>query len=128
MPQATAGTQRPDAALIAALERADYHPLWTRYKAITPVSPSAKDPPMLWRWADFVPLADRAAREVPIDDVERRAIIMVNPAFGGRTQSTSNLLAAFTVLEPGDRAVPHPLRDARRGRSHGGERTALRNA
>ena len=45
--------------------------------------------------------------EVPIDDVERRALILVNPAFGGETVTTSNLIAAFTVLDPGDRARPH---------------------
>lgn len=99
--------ERPDAALIRALEGAGYHPLWDRYQRITPVEPRAKDVPMHWRWADFEPFAERAAREVPIEDVERRAIIMVNPAFGGETVTTGNLIAAFTVLEPGDRAVPH---------------------
>jgi len=39
--------------------------------------------------------------------VERRALILVNPAFGGETVTTSNLIAAFTVLDPGDRARPH---------------------
>ena len=45
--------------------------------------------------------------EVAIDDVERRALILVNPAFGGETVTTTNLIAAFTVLDPGDRARPH---------------------
>jgi gentisate 1,2-dioxygenase len=44
---------------------------------------------------------------VAIDDVERRALILVNPAFAGETVTTSNLIAAFTVLDPGDRAPPH---------------------
>jgi gentisate 1,2-dioxygenase len=98
---------RPDANLIGALEAARYHPLWDRYKRITPIEPGAKDTPMHWRWADFEPFTARAAREVPIEDVERRAIIMVNPAFGGATATTSNLIGAFTVLNPGDRAPPH---------------------
>ena len=98
---------RPDAALIAALEAARYHPLWDRYQRITPLAPRAKDAPMLWRWRDFEPFVARAAREVPIADVERRAIILAHPAFDGATQTTSNLLGAFTVLNPGDRAVPH---------------------
>jgi gentisate 1,2-dioxygenase len=98
---------RPDADLIRAIETANYHPLWDRYKSFTPVAPRERDKPMLWRWREFAPLADRAAKEVPIEDVERRAIIMVNPAFGGETATTSNLLAAFTILEPGDHAVPH---------------------
>ncbi|HTY65472.1 MAG TPA: cupin domain-containing protein [Alphaproteobacteria bacterium] len=98
---------RRDAGLIAALEEARLHPLWTRYKQITPIHPAAQDAPMHWRWRDIEPLTRRAAAEVPIEDVERRAIIMVNPAFGGATATTSNLIGAFTVLEPGDKAVPH---------------------
>ena len=109
MNQAAAPQQltRPDADLIRTLEEARYHPLWDRYKRITPVLPSAKDTPSLWRWRDFEPLTARAATEVAIEDVERRAIIMANPAFGGATVTTSNLIGAFTVLEPGDHAVPH---------------------
>jgi gentisate 1,2-dioxygenase len=98
---------RPDAALIAALESARYHPLWDRYKRITPILPKAPDAPAIWRWRDFEPFVARAAHEVPIEDVERRAIICANPAFGGATVTTSNLIGAFTVLEPGDHAVPH---------------------
>jgi len=98
---------RADAALIEALERSHIHPLWDRYKRITPVAPSAKDAPMHWRWRDVEPFTARAASEVAIEDVERRALILVNPAFGGDTVTTQNLIAAFTVLEPGDKAVPH---------------------
>ncbi len=100
-------TVRPDAALIASLEAAHYHPLWDRYKRITPIQPAPKDAPMHWPWRGFEPFVARAAKEVPIEDVERRAIIMANPAFGGDTVTTSNMIAAFTILEPGDHAVPH---------------------
>jgi gentisate 1,2-dioxygenase len=98
---------RADASLIQALERSHIHPLWDRYKRITPVAPQPKDAPMHWRWRDIEPFAERAAREVGIEDVERRALILANPAFGGDTVTTQNLIGAFTVLEPGDRAVPH---------------------
>jgi gentisate 1,2-dioxygenase len=98
---------RADAALIGALERSNIHPLWDRYKRITPVAPGAKDAPMHWRWRDLEPFTERAAKEVAIEDVERRALILANPAFGGETVTTQNLIGAFTVLEPGDKAVPH---------------------
>ena len=98
---------RSDAGLISALERSNIHPLWDRYKSITPVAPRASDAPMHWRWRDIEPFVERAASEVPIEDVERRALILVNPAFGGDTVTTQNLIGAFTVLEPGDKAVPH---------------------
>ncbi|HEY7607933.1 MAG TPA: cupin domain-containing protein [Alphaproteobacteria bacterium] len=102
-----ARASRPDAALISALEAAQIHPLWDRYKAITPMAPAAKDAPYHWRWRAIESLGHRAAQEVPVEDVERRAIIMAHPAFNGATVSTSNLIGAFTVLEPGDRARPH---------------------
>ena len=99
--------ERPDAGLIAALEGARIHPLWDRYQRITPMAPRAKDAPMHWRWRDIEPFTERAASEVGIEDVERRALILANPAFDGATVTTQNLIGAFTVLEPGDKAVPH---------------------
>lgn len=104
---ATTDQDRPDAGLIRDLEAANWHPLWDRYKRITPIEPSARDGSFVWRWADIEPFTERAAQEVPIEDVERRALIMAHPAFGGATQTTSNLLSAFTVLQPGDHARPH---------------------
>jgi gentisate 1,2-dioxygenase len=99
--------ERSDAALIEALERSHIHPLWDRYRRITPVAPKPKDAPMHWRWRDLEPFTERAAREVGIDDVERRALILANPAFGADSATTQNLIGAFTVLEPGDKALPH---------------------
>lgn len=98
---------RADAGLIADLEAADIHPLWDRYKKITPITPSPDDPPFIWRWKNIEPYTGRAATEIAMEDAERRALIMANPAFGGKTQTTHNLLSAFTVLEPGDKALPH---------------------
>jgi len=98
---------RRDKDFVAALEAADIHPLWDRYKKITPIHPQSKDPPFLWRWRDIEPFAWRSAGEVSLEDAERRALIMAHPAFGGETMTASNLLAAFTILEPGDKARPH---------------------
>jgi gentisate 1,2-dioxygenase len=69
--------------------------------------PRARDAPAHWAWAEVQPFTDRAAREVPMEDAERRAMILANPDFGGQTITTGSLIAAFSVLEPGDRARPH---------------------
>jgi gentisate 1,2-dioxygenase len=92
---------------VAELAAANLHPLWDRFKTLTPVRPQPRDAPLIWRWKDIEPFAERAVGEVAIDDVERRALILVNPAFAGETVTTNNLIAAFTVLDPGDRARPH---------------------
>ena len=105
MANVAAATKQDD--FVAQLEAANLHPLWDRFRTLTPVKPQAKDPPLIWRWRDIEPFTERAGAEVSIDDVERRALILVNPAFGGETVTTSNLIGAFTVLDPGDRARPH---------------------
>ena len=101
------GAPRADAGLISDLEASDIHPLWDRYKRITPITPAPDDPPFVWRWKDIDPFTARAATEIAMEDAERRALIMAHPAFDGETKTTHNLLSAFTVLEPGDKALPH---------------------
>lgn len=104
---ADTSAERPDAALIADLEAVNFQPLWDRFQKLTPVDPDARDNPFHWPWQDIAPLTKRAAQDVPMEDAERRAVIMCNPDFGGRIVSTSNLIGAFTVLQPGDKAPPH---------------------
>ena len=94
-------------SFVAELEASNLHPLWDRYQHITPIKPQPRDAPLLWRWQDIEPFLHRAVGEVAINDIERRALIMVHPAFGAETTTSSTLLAAFTVLDPGDRARPH---------------------
>ena len=53
------------------------------------VRPQPRDAPLIWRW-NIELHAERAVGEVAIDDVERRALILVNPAFAGDTVTTSN--------------------------------------
>lgn len=97
----------PGNPFVAELEAAHLHPLWDRYQRITPVRPQPQDAPFHWRWRDVEPFLHRSVGEVAINDIERRAVIMAHPAFAADTTTTSTLLAAFTVLEPGDRARPH---------------------
>ncbi len=105
---ADVATTAPQAApFVAELEAKHLHPLWDRYQRITPVRPQPRDAPFVWRWRDIEPFLHRSVGEVSINDIERRALIMAHPAFGADTTTTSTLLAAFTVLDPGDRARPH---------------------
>jgi len=102
-----AQTARQLPAFIAELEQNHLHPLWDRYQRITPIKPQAPDTPFIWHWREVEPFLHRSVGEVSINDIERRALIMAHPAFGSDTTTTSTLLAAFTVLDPGDRARPH---------------------
>jgi gentisate 1,2-dioxygenase len=103
----TATAAKQASSFVAELEAKNLHPLWDRYQRITPIKPQPRDAPFLWRWRDIEPFLHRSVGEVSINDIERRALIMAHPAFGAETTTTSTMLAAFTVLEPGDRARPH---------------------
>src|SRR6202048_1856467 len=92
---------------VSELEARNLHPLWDRYQRITPIKPQAQDAPFLWRWREVEPFLHRSVAEVSINDIERRALILAHPAFATDTTTTSTLLAAFTVLDLGDRARPH---------------------
>src|SRR2546428_8139693 len=102
---ATAATEA--SPFVAELEAKNLHPLWDRYQRITPIKPQPQDAPFSGRWPEVEPYLHRSVAEVSINDIERRALIMAHPAFGNETTTTSTLLAAFTVLDPGDRARPH---------------------
>jgi gentisate 1,2-dioxygenase len=107
MASATIAEHKQGSPFVSELEAKHLHPLWDRYQRITPVKPQARDAPFLWRWSEIEPFLHRSVAEVSINDIERRALIMAHPAFGAETTTTSTLLAAFTVLDPGDRARPH---------------------
>jgi gentisate 1,2-dioxygenase len=78
-----------------------------RYHDLLGAEPVAPDKPWLWRWTELQGLIDRAAREVSMDEAERRVLMLVNPAFGGKAVTTTNLFAGLQILEPGESARPH---------------------
>jgi gentisate 1,2-dioxygenase len=107
MAQAAAAEIAARAPFLAELDKAHLHPLWDRYKRITPMLPKPLDTPFHWPWRETEALLHRAVAEVAIEDIERRALIMSHPCFGDETATTGTMLAAFTVLDPGEQARPH---------------------
>lgn len=107
MAQTAAAEIAARAPFLAELDKANLHPLWDRYKRITPMQPLPADTPFHWPWRDTEALLHRAVAEVAIEDIERRALIMSHPNFGQETATTGTMLGAFTVLDPGEQARPH---------------------
>jgi gentisate 1,2-dioxygenase len=94
-------------AFTAALAAANAQALGDRYETLLSREPRAKDAAMRWAWSAMAPIVDMAAAEVGMTEAERRAIMLVHPAFGGEPVTTTNLFAALQVLEPGESARPH---------------------
>ena len=82
-------------------------PFWEVSGEVMPSEPRAPDTARIWRWNDLLPFIDRAGREVPMENAERRALMLVNPDFGGKSVTTTNLFAGIQILEPGEAALSH---------------------
>lgn len=82
-------------------------PFWEISDEVMLSEPCAPDAARIWRWKDLLPFIDEAGRTVSMDNAERRALMLVNPDFGGRTATTTNLYAGIQILEPGEAALPH---------------------
>ncbi len=82
-------------------------PFWEVSGEVMPSEPRAPDSARIWRWNDLLPFIDRAGREVPMENAERRALMLVNPDFGGKSFTTTNLFAGIQILEPGEAALSH---------------------
>ena len=65
-------------------------------------------PSHIWHWNEMTPLLDQSAKEVSMDDAERRVLILRNPGLtGARSGAAPNLSVNLQVLMPGEKARPH---------------------
>jgi gentisate 1,2-dioxygenase len=92
--------------LLQAMSKESVLPLWDRYKTLNTREPQFYEP-MIWPWATMEPLVDRAAREVSMEEAERRALLFCHPAFPGTVFTTPTLSGALQILEPGESAHAH---------------------
>ena len=95
------------ASLISALGAVGSQPLWDRYHRLTRREPSAADKPWHWPWSVMEPLVSRAAKEVSLEDAERRVLLFANPAFPESAATTTNLSSGLQTLLPGELARAH---------------------
>jgi gentisate 1,2-dioxygenase len=95
------------AAYSDALDALALAPLWTALHALLPNERVTAAVPHLWRWRDVRPRVLEAARLVPMEQAERRVLVLRNPGLGGAYAITSSLFAGFQVILPGEAAPSH---------------------
>ncbi len=100
-----------DAQLPAAysdqLEALSLAPLWTALHALLPPERQTRVVPHRWRWSDLrAPLLE-AARLVPIEQAERRVLVLCNPGLPGNFSATATLYAGLQIILPGEAAPSH---------------------
>ena len=95
------------AAYSDALDSLALAPLWTALHALLPNERVTAAVPHVWHWRDVrTPLLE-AARLVPIEQAERRVLVLRNPGLGGAYAITATLFAGLQVILPGEAAPSH---------------------
>src|SRR5437870_11321608 len=90
-----------------ALDALSLGPLWTALHVLLPNERVTAAVPHRWRWQDLRPLLLEAARLVPIEQAERRVLVLKNPGLDGAYSVTSTLYAGLQVILPGEAAPSH---------------------
>jgi gentisate 1,2-dioxygenase len=80
---------------------------WAQRADIELTQPRNKAVPYRWRWSDIEPRLRVAAKTVPIEECERRALVFANPGLDGKPYITNTLFAAYSLYNPGERAPVH---------------------
>ena len=89
------------------LERLALAPLWTALHQLLPAERETRVVPHCWRWAEVRGPLLEAARLVPMEQAERRVLVLRNPGLGGAYAATATLFAGLQVILPGEKAPSH---------------------
>jgi gentisate 1,2-dioxygenase len=85
----------------------DLAPLWEIYENLVMDEPNRAEPPMIWRWSEMAALVEKSAELVQGKEADHRVLIMKNPHLAPRMATTTNILAAYQCVMPGERTSPH---------------------
>ena len=83
------------------LGRLSFSPGWARPEPSMWPQPKPKFTPAVWRFAAARAALDQAGEFVPVEQAERRNLIMVNPIEGNLYAPTRNLVAAYQCVKGG---------------------------
>lgn len=79
---------------------------WDERADIELTAPRPMAKPYRWRWADIEPRLRIAAKIVPLEEAERRALVFKNPGLN-KPAITHTIFAAYSLYNPGEVAVVH---------------------
>lgn len=97
---------RSSEELHKAWAAAHVRPLWEIQAAHKP--PAGSGGAHIWRWRELEPLMLEALRVTDTEVAERRVLSFIDPSSSGEQfHTTTNLNAAFQILNPGETARPH---------------------
>jgi gentisate 1,2-dioxygenase len=100
-------TQDIRAPYYGELGRLSFSAGWARPEPAMWAAPKPKFRPAVWRFAAAKAALDQAGAFVPVEQAERRNLIMVNPIEGNVYATSRNIVAAYQMVKAGEKARSH---------------------
>src|SRR5581483_1433465 len=63
--------------------------------------------PHHWRWADLLPCIEKSGELVPMEESERRTLILMNPALAPTIATVTTMYAGYRINMPHETAPAH---------------------
>jgi gentisate 1,2-dioxygenase len=89
------------------LDQLHFVPGWARREPALWASPRPKFKPAVWRYAAAKAALDQAGEFVPVEQAERRNLIMVSPLEGNLYSTSRNIVSAYQMVKAGEKARSH---------------------
>ncbi len=89
------------------IQEYDLAPLWKIYEDIVLAEPGRAEPSVIWKWQEMLPLIEKSAQLVHGSDADHRVLILKNPNLDSKLATTTNILANFQCVNPGEQTSPH---------------------
>ena len=93
--------------LLQDMQANDLAPLWQMYEKLVMDEPSRAEPSVMWKWTDMLPMIEKAGEVVQGKAADHRVLMLQNPHLDGRMATTSNIIAAYQCVNPGEKTSPH---------------------
>lgn len=94
-------------ALAADAKSLNLVQFWEERAGVELLEPRNRAVPYAWHWVDVEPRLRVAAKTVPIEECERRALVFANPGIAGKPYITNTLFAAYSLYNAGEQAPVH---------------------
>ncbi len=89
------------------IQKSDLAPLWQMYENIVVNEPHRMEPSVMWKWQEMLPLIEKSAELVQGKDADHRVLMLKNPHLEGKVATTTNIIAAYQCVNPGEKTSPH---------------------
>ena len=94
-------------AFLKDIKNNDLAPLWEMYENIVVNEPNRAEPSVIWKWDEMLPLIEKSAELVQGENADHRVLMLKNPHLDGKVATTTNIIAAFQCVIPGEKTSPH---------------------